>query len=155
MLTNMGTSGIMDHKANSMQTIRGAEMNRKKSYCFDHPIRIIRPKANGLDVIFYTFLFSALAAIILFLLCMKDGKFGIYLEFPRVLASIPLIIIAYFVLEPLKELRRYIPKLARKETWTIEELMKMTGKDRKQTEQIMTRVLESGFIVDPSCELQV
>ena len=105
-------------------------MNRKKSYCFDQPIRIIRPKANGLDVIFYTFLFSALAAIILFLLCMKDGKFGIYLEFPRVLASIPLIIIAYFVLEPLKELRRYIPKLARKESWTIEELMKLTGKDR-------------------------
>lgn len=126
-------------------------MKRGQSFDFDHPIHIQRMKANGLDIIFYTFLFSVLAAAILWILCMKDGKFGIYFDLWRVGVSIPLIILAYFVLQPLKELRLYVPRVAKKATWTVEEFMKLTGKDRRETEQIMTRVLESGFIVDPSC----
>ena len=126
-------------------------MKRGQAFDFDHPIRIQRMKANGLDIIFYTFVFSILAAAILWILCMKDGKFGIYFDLWRVAVSIPLIILAYFVLQPLKELRFYVPKVAKKATWTLEEFMKLTGKDRKETEQIMTRVLESGFVVDPSC----
>ena len=127
-------------------------MKRGKTYDFDRPIHIQRMKANGLDIIFYTFIFSVLAAAILYILCMKDGKFGVYFDLWRVLASIPLIILAYFVLQPLKELRTYVPLIAKKATWTIEEIMKLTGKDRRETEQIMTRVLESGFVVDPSFE---
>ena len=126
-------------------------MKQGKTYDFDRPIHIQRMKANGLDIIFYTFVFSVLTAAALYILCMKDGRFGIYFDLWRVLASIPLIILAYFVLQPLKELRTYTPLIARKATWTIEEMMALTGKDRQQTEKIMTRVLESGFIVDPSC----
>ena len=126
-------------------------MKRGQSFDFDHPIHIQRMKAHGLDIIFYTFLFSVLAAAILWILCMKDGKFGIYFDLWRVGVSIPLIILAYFVLQPLKELRLYVPRVAKKATWTVEEFMKLTGKDRRETEQIMTRVLESGFIVDPTC----
>ena len=127
-------------------------MNKGKVYRYDQPIHIERMKANGLDIIFYTIVFSVLAAAILFLLCMKEGKFGIYLDLWRVLVSIPLIILAYFVLQPLKELRVYVPKIAKKANWTIDELMAMTGKDREQTEKIMNRVLESAFVVDPSFE---
>ena len=127
-------------------------MRRGKSYDFDRPIHIQRMKANGLDIIFYTFVFSLLAAAILYILCMKDGKFGVYFELWRVLVSMPLIILAYFILQPLKELRTYVPLIAKKATWTLEEMMQLTKKDREQTEKIMTRVLESGFVVDPSCE---
>ena len=123
-------------------------MKNKMTYDFNKPIHIVRLKANGLDIIFYTFIFSVLAAIILIVLCMKDGKFGLYLDLWRVLVSFPLIILAYFVIQPLRELRTYIPQLAKRNTWTIEEMMKLTKKDRPQTEKIMTRVLESGFIVE-------
>ena len=130
-------------------------MKKGTVYDFEHPIRIERMRANGLDVMFYTIVFSGLAALILFSLCMKDGVFAFYLETWRVLVSIPLIILAYFVLQPLKELRIYIPKLAKQQSWTLEEMMQMTGKNRDETKHIMTRVLESGFIVDPSCIKQV
>ncbi|MBQ9009522.1 MAG: hypothetical protein IJ088_09360 [Clostridia bacterium] len=129
-------------------------MKRQKVFDYDRPIRIRSVKSNGLDIIIYTIMFSVLAAAVLLILCMKDGKFGVYFELWRVLVSIPLIIIAYFVLQPLKELRKYVPLLAQKATWTIEDLMKLTNKDRRETEHIMTRVLESAFIVDSSCEKQ-
>ena len=127
-------------------------MKRGKAYNYDRPIRIQRMKANGLDIMFYTFVFSVLVAAIMFILCMKDGKFGVYFELWRVAVSIPLIIITYFVLQPLKELRTYVPLIAKKATWNIEELMALTKKDRQQTEKIMNRVLESAFVVDPSFE---
>ncbi|MBQ8082009.1 MAG: hypothetical protein IJ240_08960 [Clostridia bacterium] len=127
-------------------------MAQKKVYDFDRPIRIRQVKSNGLDIIFYMLLLSALVAAILLILCMKDGKFGIYFELWRVLLSIPLIVLATFPAQLLKELRVYVPKLAKKATWTIEEMTAMTGKDRKLTERIMTRVLESAFIVDEACE---
>ena len=34
---------------------------------------------------------------------------------------------------------------------SIEELMKLTGKDRTETERIISRVLEVSFVVDMSC----
>ena len=36
----------------------------------------------------------------------------------------------------------------KKHTWTIKELMELTGKDQKETENIISHVLESCFIVD-------
>ncbi|MBQ9195756.1 MAG: hypothetical protein IJ157_00830 [Clostridia bacterium] len=130
-------------------------MRGQKSYDFNRPIRIDRVKANGLDIIFYTLMLSVLCAAILLIMCMKDGKFGVYFDLWRVLVCIPLIILATLPAQLLRELRAYVPKLAKKATWNIDEMIKLTGKDRRQTERIMTRVLESAFIVDPTCEKQV
>ena len=130
-------------------------MKNRKCYNYDQPIRILRQKANGLDIMFYTILLSVLAAAVLLILCMKGGKFGLYFDLWRVLVSIPLIILASYPAQLLRELRTLVPKLLKKKTWTIEELTALTGKDRKETERIMDRVLESGFVVDPACEKQV
>ena len=130
-------------------------MRQKKDYDFNQPIRIMRMKANGLDIMFYTMLFSVLAAVIMLILCMEKGVFGVYIELWRVLLCIPLIILATYPLQLLKELRLYVPKLAGKAEWNIDELMALTGKDRRETERIITRCLESAFVVDSSCEKQV
>lgn len=127
-------------------------MKKGKVYDFDKPIRIRSVRSNGADIIFYMILLSVPAAAVLFLLCMKGGKFGLYLELWRVALSIPLIVLATFPAQMLRELRTYVPQLARKPVWTLAEMAKLTGKSEKETAQIMTRVLESAFIVDPSCE---
>ncbi len=124
----------------------------KKEYDFDKPIHILSVKSNSLDIIFYTLILSVLCAAVLLILCMKDGKFGLYFDFWRVAVSIPLIILASFVATPLRELWNYVPKLAKKATWTLAEMQKLTGRDEAQTIRTMTRVLESAYIVDPACE---
>jgi hypothetical protein len=53
----------------------------------------------------------------------------------------------------LRELRVYPPKLLKQNIWTIDELMALTKKDRKETEQIITRVLEACFTVSAECIL--
>ena len=126
-----------------------------KVYDFDKPIRIVGMKSGGLDVMFYSGVFAVVVAAVFFVLCLKDGTFGVYLDLWRVLVSIPLIVLALVPLQLLKELREYPPRLAKKATWTREELMALTGKDQKETERLITRVLESAFLVDPSCEKQV
>ena len=65
--------------------------------------------------------------------------------------SIPLILLALLMQSLLRELRIYTKKLLKKSTWSIEELMSLTGKDRAQTERMITRVLESSFVVDERC----
>ena len=64
-------------------------MRQRNNYDFNRPIRIKRMKSNGLDIMFYTMFFSVLAALILIILCMKKGVFGIYFELWRVLLCIP------------------------------------------------------------------
>ena len=130
-------------------------MRKPVEYDFSAPIRIVRPKANGLDIMFYTALASVLLAVILVILCFKGGVFGVYFDLWRVLVSIPLILLTLVPLQLLRELRVYPPKLARQPQWTLEELMRLTGKDEKETRRVITRVLESAFVVDPSCEKQV
>ena len=129
-------------------------MRKPAEYDFSLPIRIVRPKANGLDIMFYTALASVLLAVILVILCFKGGVFGVYFDLWRVLVSIPLILLTLVPLQLLRELRVYPPKLARQPQWTLEELMRLTGKDEKETRRVITRVLESAFVVDPSCEKQ-
>ena len=85
---------------------------------------------------------------VLWLLFVHDGKFAIDFTLWRVLVSIPLVMLAYWVRELLNELRVYPPKLMKKHIWKLGELMEMTGKDRKQTEVIMSHVFESCFVVD-------
>lgn len=128
---------------------------RGKEYNFDKPVRIVGMKSGGMDIMFYAGVFAIIIAAIFFILCLKEGQFGIYLDLWRVLVSIPLIVLSLVPLQLLKELRDYPPKLAKKATWTREELMKLTGKGQKETERLITRVLESAFIVDPACEKQV
>ena len=130
-------------------------MRKPVEYDFSAPIRIVRLKANGLDIMFYTMLASVLLAAILIILCFKGGVFGVYFDLWRVLVSIPLIMLVLLPLQLLRELRVDPPKLAKQPQWTLEELMRMTGKDEKETRRIITRVLESAFVVDPSCVKQV
>ena len=85
---------------------------------------------------------------IIYLIFIHDGKFAINFVLWRVLICIPLIMIAYWLKELLDELRVYPSKLMKKHTWTIKELMELTGKDQKETERIMSHVLESCFEVD-------
>ena len=101
-------------------------MHKNAEYDFSKTIRIVRLKANGLDIMFYTALASILLAAILLILCFKGGVFGIYFDLWRVLVSIPLIILVLLPLQLLKELREYVPKLAKQQEWTLEELMEKT-----------------------------
>ncbi|MDO4548095.1 MAG: hypothetical protein Q4D04_08360 [Clostridia bacterium] len=124
---------------------------RLTEYCFDKPIRIVAYRSAGLDIMFYSALLGLCVALIVYLLCFHEGVFVIKLTIGRTLGSIPLIMLAMLFASLLKELRIYTRKLLKKNVWSIEELMRMTGKDRKETERIITRVLESSFIVDEAC----
>lgn len=128
-------------------------MSRKKlvSYNFDSPIRIVRYRAGGLDIMFYAALLGISITLILFLLCFHDGRFVLKLTTARTLLSIPLILFAMLMASMLKEILIYTKILLRKSVWNIEELMKITKKDRRETERIITRVLEVGFVVDTQC----
>ena len=59
--------------------------------------------------------------------------------------------VAIVLIQMLREIRTYTKALLKKSTWSIEELMKLTGKDRTETERIISRVLEVSFVVDMSC----
>ena len=130
-------------------------MRNLTQYDFSKPIRIVRLKANGLDIMFYTAVSSALVALIFVILCMKGGKFGLYFDLWRVLVSIPQILITLVPLQLLRELRLWVPKLARQREWTLPELMRLTGQGERETCRLVSRILESGFVVDPSCIKQV
>ncbi|MBO7675971.1 MAG: hypothetical protein J6S49_00420, partial [Erysipelotrichaceae bacterium] len=99
-------------------------------------------------IIFYSAIFSALVVIIIALNCIHDGKFELNFVLWRVIVSFPLVIIAYIFRQLLTELRKYPKLLMKKHTWTIKELMELTDKDQKETENIISHVLESCFIVD-------
>ena len=86
--------------------------------------------------------------VLFFLLFIKDGKFTVDFSLWKVLVSIPLIMIAYLFKQLLDELRIYPKLLMKKHSWTINELMKLTNKDQKETENIMNHVLDAAFIVD-------
>ena len=117
-------------------------------YDFSKPIKIIQYKSPRFDIIFYSAILSVLMLSVIYLLFIHDGKFEINFVTWRTLISFVLVIIAYFVKQLLDELRVYPKKLMQKHIWTIEELMAMTGKDQKETENIMSHVLESCFVVD-------
>lgn len=123
------------------------DASHNMQYTFDIPIHIIAYRPGGLDILFYSALLGALIVALLFLLGYQDGHFGLHLTTMRTLFSIPLIVLASFLFSLLRELWVYPKKLLQKSTWTIEELMTLTQKDREQTERIMTRVLESSFVV--------
>ncbi len=117
-------------------------------YDFSKPIKLLQYKAPRFDIIFYSFILSALMAAILFLIFLHDGKFKIDFVLWRVLIAIPLVMLSYWIKELLDELRIYPAKLMKKHIWTLKELMEMTGKDEKETKRIMSHVFESCFEVD-------
>ena len=129
--------------------IRGNyEMLKKpEKYDYNKPIKLLQYKRPWFDIMFYSFILSALMIIILGLLFYHDGQFKINFVLWRVIVCIPLVILTYWLRQLLDELRVYPSKLMKKHIWNINELMEMTGKDRKETENIMNHVLESCFIV--------
>ena len=123
-------------------------MKRLPKYDFDKPVKLLQFKTPKFDIIFYSAALSGLMLAIMYLIFIHEGKFKIDFVLWRVLVSIPLIILAYWLKELLDELRVYPAKLMKKHIWTIKELMEMTGKDRNETERIMSHVFESCFEVD-------
>ncbi|MBR5048515.1 MAG: hypothetical protein IKX74_02545 [Erysipelotrichaceae bacterium] len=123
-------------------------MKKLPKYDFDKPVKLLEYRAPRFDIIFYSFLLSLITLAVVWLLFIHDGKFAINFVLWRVLAAMPLVIIAYWLRELLNELRVYPPKLMKKHIWNIRDLMELTGKDRKETERIMSHVLESCFEVD-------
>ena len=100
---------------------------------------------------FYSVLLSIITVIMMFILFWRDGHFVLEFTLGRTLISLPLAMIAIILIQMLREIRTYTKELLKKSTWTIEELMQMTGKDRKETERIISRVLEVSFVVEMSC----
>lgn len=123
-------------------------MKKPEKYNYDKPIKLLQYKSPRFDIIFYSSILSLLVIVVAYLILIHDGKFEVRFDLWRVLICIPLIIISYIFKQLLDELRVYPKKLMEKHIWTIDELMKLTNKDRKETENIMNHVLESCFIVD-------
>lgn len=123
-------------------------MKKPVKYDYSKPIKIIQYRSPWFDILFYSTILSLLMVFIFTLLFIHNGKFEINFVLWRVLICLPLLIIAYIFKQLLDELRIYPKQLMKKHTWTIEELMQMTKKDRKETENIMNHVLESAFEVD-------
>ena len=117
-------------------------------YDYDKPVKLIRMKRNGFDIMFYSAILGVLVVAVLALICIHDGKFVIDFVLWRVIVCIPLVILIVFIKQLLDELRIYPKLLAKKHIWSIEELMEMTKKNRTETENIMNHVLDSCFIVD-------
>ncbi len=122
-------------------------------YDFDHPIRILRFRGGGKDIFFYSVLLSLITLATLLLLFWRDGKLVYVFTLGRSLLAFPLVMLIVILAGMLREIRTYTSRLAAKSEWTIEELMALTGKDREQTEKIISRVLEVGFTVDRNCIL--
>ncbi len=122
-------------------------------YDFDHPIRILRYRGGGKDIFFYSVLLSLITLATLLILFWRDGKLVYAFTLGRSLLAFPLVMLILILGGMLREIRTYTTKLAAKSEWTIEELMEMTGRDREQTEHIISRVLEVGFTVDRNCIL--
>ena len=120
-------------------------------YDFDKPIRITRFRSGGLDILFYSALLGIITTMIMFILFWRNGHFVLEFTLGRTLISFPLVMIALILIQMLREIRTFTKALLKKSTWTIEEFMELTGKDRKETERIISRVLEVSFVVEMSC----
>lgn len=130
------------------------KLGKIEKYDYSKPIKLLQYKRPWFDIMFYSFILSVLMIIILALIFYHDGQFKIDFVLWRVIVCIPLIILTYWIRQLLNELRIYPTKLMKKHIWNINELMEMTGKDRKETENIMNHVLESCFVVDNKNKLK-
>ncbi len=130
---------------------KGNRAGRLVEYDFSRPIRIVAMRSGGLDTLFYSFLLSLCVTAMILLLSLRNGKLHFEFTFWRTLLCLPFSVIAVILYQMLNEIRRYPPKLVKQNVWTIDELMALTGKDRQETERIITRVLEACFVVDASC----
>ena len=122
--------------------------NKLPEYDFSKPIKLLEYKSPWFDILFYSFVLSSMMAMIFFLLFFHEGKFSLDFQLWKVLLSFPLLILCYWMKELLDELRIYPKKLMEKHSWTLKELMELTGKDEKNTKRIMSHIFESCFVVD-------
>ena len=134
-----------------MNQMQNEKRRNNAAYRFDQPIRIVRYRPAGLDIMFYSALLGLSITIVFFLFCFHEGRFRLYFTLPRTLISFPFILLALLMQSLLKELRIYTKALLKKSTWTLDELMNLTQKNQQETERIITRVLESSFVVEKSC----
>ena len=86
-----------------------------------------------------------------FLLFWHDGRVKFEFGFFRTLIAFVLSLFAVIIQQLLREVKYYTKKLCTKSTWTLEELMKLTKKNEKETKNIISHVLEVSFTVDPKC----
>ena len=114
-----------------MKKMQIEPLPRNAAYRFDQPIRIVRYRPAGLDIMFYSALLGLSITAVFFLLCFHDGKIQFYFTFFRTLLSFPFVLLALLMQSLLKELRFYTKALLKKSTWTLEELMELTQKDRQ------------------------
>ncbi len=122
-------------------------------YDFDHPIRLVAFRTGGLDTLFYAVMLSICLSAMLLILSVRDGKIHFEFTLGRTLIAFPFSVFAVIFYQLLRELRKYPPLLIKQNEWTIEELCELTGKNRRETEQIITRVLEACFTVSEECIL--
>ena len=123
-------------------------MRKPEKYDYSKPIKIIQYKSPWFDIVFYSTLLSLILAFVFLLLFVKDVKFVVDFSLWKVLISIPLLMVSYLFKQLLDELRIYPKLLMKKHIWNIDELMEMTKKDRKETENIMNHVLSAAFEID-------
>ena len=120
-------------------------------YDFDNGIRIVRFRLGRLDMLFYSGLLGLVRAAMILLLFLRGGKLVYEFTLGRTLLSIPLAMLAVILFQMIREIQTYTKKLLKKSTWSLEELMEMTGKDELETKRIISRVLEVNFVVDMDC----
>lgn len=120
-------------------------------YDFDNGIRIVRFRLGRLDMLFYSGLLGLVLAAMILLLFLRGGKLVYEFTLGRTLLSIPLAMLAVILFQMIREIQTYTKKLLKKSTWSLEELMEMTGKDELETKRIISRVLEVNFVVDMDC----
>lgn len=120
-------------------------------YDFDNGIRIVRFRLGRLDMLFYSGLLGLVLAAMILLLFLRGGKLVYEFTLGRTLLSIPLAMLAAILFQMIREIQTYTKKLLKKSTWSLEELMEMTGKDELETKRIISRVLEVNFVVDMDC----
>lgn len=87
---------------------------RNAAYRFDQPIRIVRYRPAGLDIMFYSALLGLSITAVFFLLCFHDGKIQFYFTFFRTLLSFPFVLLALLMQSLLKELRLYTKALLKR-----------------------------------------
>ena len=122
-------------------------------YDFTKPIHLRGYRRGYLAHFIYFFMMFMLVLAVALLLFFKDGHLTWNFTLWRVLVSFPLVNIIYFINDMVREDEKYTKLLLKQTHWSLEDLMKLTGKPEKETKDIITRVLEMSFEVDPSCIL--
>ena len=73
-----------------MKKMQIEPLPRNAAYRFDQPIRIVRYRPAGLDIMFYSALLGLSITAVFFLLCFHDGRSSSILRFSAHCSRFPL-----------------------------------------------------------------